>query len=248
MSGIALSDFTLLSAHCELRHAPSYALWDSAGAVWSSVVHGVSSLDSIDASQIEHAQVKPDAQVLKIDQRFELAVSLDKHHSHVRRPKADLDEFAQVHSFLTGAVEEKLGINVYTRIGLLLRFVKEFSDLKEAVEFANQHGVIRRHSGRYFDVAGKPSSFRKRLHVDEGKKGWSIDMWTEENTYALGLPLDWQGAEPPNVKKGMLTINVDRFEKGPVLAAELRMADWIMSTGAVIARDLEAAIEEVIKG
>ena len=108
MPGLKFSDFKLQSVHFEARYEHAFLLWDRSGVIWSEM--------GKNAGNLKPNKAQPNKTQFSLDDRFNLAVEIDKAYIMDLEPDKKLGTFSELSKQLIDQICEHLHINFFKRL------------------------------------------------------------------------------------------------------------------------------------
>jgi hypothetical protein len=201
---IDLAHFTLTSATFETRYPTAFLMWDRSGAVWQEL--------GIKYPDLRIVQATPSQVNVKIDTKAECVVGVDKTFCAVRLPKSDLKDLCDVSAALLPAMQSRLMISIFTRIGLRLIYHKQFEERDEASSFVFSNAAMPHPKGKHFNVDGRALDPEIAVTVEDDVKGFTVRLKSQQITMNLILPPEFDDlAAVKQAQRNFVVFDIDYY-------------------------------------
>jgi hypothetical protein len=226
-----IAHLSLRSLIFELRHARAFLLWDRAGVIATDAAHRWPALILREATP---GQVR-----LTLGTRAEISLKLEQAHVAISDNKLTLDELIPYSSFLYETTLRVLEINTLTRVSLKTTFIKEYSDIDDAVRDFVATGMTKALDGKHFGIEGKiasPSTVVIRFEGDY--LGCANTLQVRKRTSKLDVPVignnDFEIITKEHVE---FVYDCEYFTTADMNVGQLNATRWIEEAMRVIRRD-----------
>lgn len=220
---IDLNQFTFKTANFEVRYASAFLLWDQAGSLWNSVA------SKFPATVVREAS--PQTVTVKIGEKSDGTVSLDKTHLSVRRPSGDLRELTLLASAVFPELVSRLQIATFSRVGLRLVFEKATKSKQEASDFVATAGRLHHRKGRHMNVDGRVLDPNLAYRYEGDSLGFLVQLGSKEVTMTLDLPIEFSDVAEKVTVRNFVTFDIDYYAHGAVATAsfdaEALIEEWL---------------------
>jgi len=227
----SLGDFAIDSATLEVRYKQALLLWDSAGVLWSTLRGGFSNLDL--------EQVQPIAVTALANQRFALAVELERASITDLTPARSLDDVGGVATRFVDTVVECLALSEFVRVGCRLMFVKEVDEKSEAAAILLSGGLMRSpEDGRFGVKEAVPVGAEYQVRFEGAATGALLRIRTEEKKAEIKGHPSVPEVKPFKRVATRVVLDLDYYSTVPVKRGQLDPRRWVDETLHVARRDL----------
>jgi hypothetical protein len=228
---LTLEDLEFSQFSFELRFAHTYLFWDRAGRIWQETTRLIPNATVANAA--------PNKIVMR-DGPIELTVEPNRVGVQLFDQER-LKAISAVAAEFTQMVSSILELPEFTRIGLRMIYWKVFPTKEAASDEVMKFGLLRIPEGRHFGVSSLPLNPEIAFRREEGSKGFSIRIKAESLEFKLELPYIWHKvAKSVAEVRETLSVDIDSYIQGTILASQIAFEDWISQTLHVIRRDANA--------
>ncbi len=224
-----LSQLKLNQATLEIRYENAYLLWDRAGHIWSNA--------NSTWAKISMMQAKPMITSFIINDRFEMAVKLDRAHFIDMKPSSGLEEFIENTKQFIDLVSKILDISEYERLGFRLIYSKKFNDKVSAADSLISTKLMKVPEGKHFNIEGSILLPQYSL-VWEGKSTAIRALLTaRDETIDLAVSPGIEEVSPVHIEKHEFIYDLDYYTLDTVSYGQLNIKEWISQAYHLIKRD-----------
>jgi hypothetical protein len=224
-----LSELMLNQATMEIRYDNAYILWDRTGLIWSEV--------SSKLPKLKMNDVNPNLTKFLLDDRFELAVSLDRSHCIDKRASSSLSEFSETSENFLNVVIKCLEVSKFSRLGFRLTYIKEFPDKASAAEYLISKKVITVPSGKHFGINGKILLPRYSLMWEGESTAARIILEVRSQRIDLETDIEAEEIKPVHLERHQFVYDIDYFTLQPTSKGQLNIKEWISQAYHLVRRD-----------
>jgi uncharacterized protein (TIGR04255 family) len=234
-----LDAFRLQQGVFEARYEHGWLLWDKAGSIWTAMVSSYPTLRLINA--------QPAVTTFRLGSKYEFSVEVDKTTTKVHNPGNNLDEFRNMARDLLEISSQNLSVRTFTRLGLRIIFVKDYSTADEASTTMLHLNLMQIPQGPRFGVKDGRIRFPDySIRWENEDLGVLMRIKVEPRPYRIELPFAWEGPgadQAPQDDVFGLILDVDYYTKSFVDFDQLNVDEWIHSRYRSIRRELERILQ-----
>jgi hypothetical protein len=237
---LSFDDLRPHHASFEIKFDHAWLIWDHSGSLWSAVLRKIPGL------KIQHAEPSKVIFASTGDRESQLLAESGRIVASEFNPDKKLHQLSEMASVLAGAAVEALELAEFTRVGLRVIFIKEFSSQEESADAVFSTGLIKALQGeKVFGVAKPLTGPEFVLHGEDGKNGFGLGMKAE--TVEVGFEPSFglrSFFKPMRQTSYRVSLDIDCYLTGPVMVDQILVPDWISQTFHIMRRDGAKIIEE----
>jgi len=229
---LALTDFKMTQATCEVRYEDAYLIYDRTGHVFHEIRGSFTDLKVINAS--------PPQTSFRCDEgTFALEVGQCRFRSQKGDTKREV--YAGQCKRFFDSVVGNLDIKVFTRIGLRVLFRKDFDDLQHAETALNSLQLANLGPPERFGIASNPEEVLFRWQNQQ--LGTTLRFKAESGKIEIVLPPELE-ADKPEIQKSFngLVIDIDYYTVAPVERSQWDASAWIPQSLRTIKKHTDAIL------
>lgn len=228
-SKLELSHLKLSQATLEIRYDNAYILWDRTGLVWSEVSSIWSDLKMVEA--------KPMVSTFILNDRFELAVKLDRAHFIDMKPTSSLKEFIELSEIFIDLVSKSLEIKKFGRLGFRLIYNKQFPDKITAANTLISTKIMAGPQGKHFNIEGKILLPKYSLFWEGESTAIHVTLAAQDKKIELDISPEIEEVSAIHIEKHEVIFDIDYYTLCTVSKGQLDIKEWISQAYHLIKRD-----------
>ena len=228
-STLSLSTFKLSQAVLEVRYEKAYRLWDYSGRLWGSVARMWPNLIP-DTAQ-------PNVSTFHLDNRYQLAVAMEKSHIVDMIPISSLKDFFERAKDFVKLITKFLEVEYFTRVGFRLVYIKGFPNRQQAADAMLSTKMLMVPEGQHFGIQGK-AFLPKYALVWEGESvAARILLEVRDKKVDFDPPPDIEELSSVHLKKYELFYDIDYYTLGQISTGQLDVMEWLSQVYHLVKRD-----------
>lgn len=224
----AFSSFYKRQLTVELRYEPAYLIWDRAGTMWSEIARSF--------KNFKHTQVSPNLVVFQGDDRFDIAVGLERLAITDLEPHST-EKTAGLCDDIADLVTQFLNIGVLNRVGMRAQHAIKAETLDDAKRMVREFDLIAVPSVSLFSIEPKNVAPVYKIEVDDGEMGYIAQLYAEERKLEF-TPKANMKMDPIHQSVCELVLDIDCFTKKSVRLESFNLGKWMSSWQKAINADM----------
>lgn len=229
MSAIDLSNLKLIQATMEIRFNNAYLIWDRAGLLWSKANSIWPNLKMGNAESMVTGFL--------VDDRYELAVYLDKAHLKDMQPSSSLKEFITNAELFVNLVIDSLELSEFTRLGFRLSYNKKFKDKTEAANAFISTSILSVPSGKHFNIEGKVFMPKYSLRWEGDSTAVTVSLTAQDKRIDLNVSPGVEEITPVHIARSEIVYDIDYFTLKNTKKGQLNVKEWLSQAYHLVKRD-----------
>lgn len=219
----------------QVGYAQAFELWDRAGAI------------ARQASRIwpglELNTANPQEQTLRGD-GLQIQTTMDKATITLHRPESLDARKVQQLADMFDIWRKELELLELSRVSTRAIYARDYASIAEANAALFALNLVRRPTERVFDQPqdAELNTVDVQYRFEDSKSFAFLRIRSERIEYKVELDPDFVSETEIRSNKSRLLIDFDRALLGTVIAAKLRMDDWLKGFQHVLRRDLEKVV------
>jgi len=229
-----LSAFRRTQVILEVRFDEAYLLWDRAGAIWSVIARQFKA--------IKHTGVAPNQATFFGDDRFAMAVALDRASITDHRPQGSLDRTFDVFAAFIENVAGGLNLPAFTRVGNRYLHAIDCKSMEDARRKAQAMFPSAAPQKKLFTLDASSIAPALKIEGDDGELGCTAQVYPNEQKIDFTPPPDVaaMGVEKTQKTLYQLVFDIDFYTKKSVKVESFEPKAWLMGWQKTISRDADA--------
>ena len=212
-------------------------LWDRSGLIWQSIGKSF--------KRLQHQNISPNQMVFFADDRFSMAIELERASITDHRPQGGIDGTIEVLAAFAETVIKILDVRSLTRVGNPYQYSIECKSLEEArrkVQAAIPSAVPKK---KLFSIEPAQITPHLKIEGDDGELAYFAQVYHREQRVALIPPPEYValGVERTEKINYEVTLDIDFFTKKPIPVERFHAKSWLMGWHKTIARDADAFLD-----
>jgi hypothetical protein len=226
---IDLSNLKLTQATMEIRFQNAYILWDRTGLVWSKA--------SSEWPNIKMGKADPMVTTFTLDDRYEIALKLDRAHLVDMQPSSSLKELMENSEIFVNLVADCLDITEFTRLGFRLIFSKKFQDKTEAANALILTKVMSVPIGKHFNIEGQVLMPEYSLKWEGESTGVRVKLSAQDKKIDLNVVPGVEEITPLHIQHSEIVYDIDYYTLKNTKRGQLNVKEWISQAYHLVKRD-----------
>jgi hypothetical protein len=237
VAAFSFSSFRRTQAIFEVRFEAAYVLWDRSGLIWKSVGRNF--------KKLRHQNITPNQMTFFGDDRFSMAVELERASITDHRPQGGIDGTIEVLAAFGEQVIEILDVKALTRVGNRYQYSIECKSLEEARRKAQATIPYAVPKKKLFSIEPAQIGPNLKIEGDDGELAYLAQIYHREQKVELAPPPEYVtlGLERVEKIKYELTLDIDFFTKKSIPVERFQAKSWLLGWHKTIVRDADAFLD-----
>jgi hypothetical protein len=234
VAAFSFSSFRRTQAIFEVRFEAAYALWDRSGEVWELIGHNF--------KKIKHQSVSPNQTVFIGDDRFSMAVELERASITDHWPQGPIERTIDVQAMFVGTVIKVLEIKALTKVANRYLYSLDCKSLEDAQQKAQAAVDFGKPKKKLFSMEPAYVAPNFKLAGDDGDLAYFAQIYHREQKIEFSPPPEYAilGIEKTEKVSYELTLDIDFFTKKQIPVESFHAKSWLQGWHKTIVKDADA--------
>jgi hypothetical protein len=242
VAALLFSSFRRTQAICEIRYEGAYLLWDKAGVLWTAIGRNFKTF--------KRSNISPNEQGFFGDDRFTMAVSLERASITDNQPHGTIDKTIETFADFVGKTLEILELDVLTRVGNRYLYsieCKSMEDARQKARGAIPHAVPKK---SLFSIEPNFLTPTFKIDGDDGELAFVAQLYPREQKLELSPPPEATaiGVEKTDKTVYQVMLDIDFSTKKPIPKERFDAKTWLQGWNKTITREADAFLTLAEKG
>lgn len=232
MPSLALTEFKIAHAICEIRFPNAYVFWDKSGELWTKC--------ETQWPDLINKKSEPNRTTFTIGNSVELGVLINRAFIKYIFPKSSLEDFVEYCNNFFKILFSTIDIREFERVGFRINYIKDFKNKDEISEFVKKIDELHLPKIKNFGIEATVilPSYIFRLEGETLGIRANIEFVSKE--FELEVPLEIGERESIHKEFTQLAIDYDYYTLKTTNAGQINISEWINHAYHSIKRDHES--------